>query len=481
MYAQQHGERVFYWVSLARTAMIPVALLGTYLIWNIGRRFYGAKSGSLAATLWVLSPTVLTFGASISPDVTAAVFGLLAAWRLYIWLRLGTDWSAFLLGIASGLAMLSKASWLILPPIIVGLTSWYAYRARKHWVWGKRLKQTGVVAGTCWLFIHGGYEFQGVLRPLGDFEFVSQTLRGDTSEGDISAVSANRFRGSWLARLPAPLPADYIRGIDIQKRDFEGRMDSYFLGRWRDHGWLHYYAVAVFLKEPLAIWVIAIAGWGWRLVSRTRVSESRTARVSQLLVFAPGITMFVFVSCQTGFNHHLRYVLPFFPCLYLLVAAPLSRISRPLASVCVGLACWYAVSSLSAMPRTYSFFTEAIGGSENGWKYIGDSNLDWGQDLLTAKRWIEANPGKRPVYMVYDVRTDFKMLGMEAVDGRGFVTPEGPTRSGWWIVTQYPLLRNENRWFRKHSPTERLSVTTSVFQITDAPEIAPPSANEPQR
>ena len=36
-----------------------------------------------------------------------------------------------------------------------------------------------------------------------------------------------------------------------------------------------------------------------------------------------------------------------------------------------------------------AYFNEWIGGPRNGWKYLSDSNLDWGQNLPELARYIE--------------------------------------------------------------------------------------------
>ncbi|GIX00298.1 MAG: glycosyl transferase [Pirellulaceae bacterium] len=470
LYIVQHGERAFTWMSVARTAVIPIALFGTYLIWMVGTRLFDERTGRIAAALWAFSPTVLTFGASITPDATAAVFGLLAAWRFYVWLRIGTINTAWWLGIATGLAMLSKATWLILPPMMALMTIGYGVICPRRWQWSQRWKQGAGIAAVCWVVIHAAYEFQGTLVPLEKFEFVSDLLRGDDSSASQSSSSGNRFRGTWLGRLPSPLPAAYLRGIDIQKSDFEGRMQSYFFGQWRDGGWWYYYLVGLWLKEPVALWLMVVIGlieWGkqrFRLGNRTRL-------VARGIVLTPGIALLAFVSSQTGFNHHLRYVLPFLPCFYLLIAAGVASLRGRRRYLIIALVVWYAASSLSVLPRSYAYFTEAIGGPSQGWKYLENSNLDWGQDILTVKAWVEANPDKRPIFFVYSIPIiDFHKLGIDAEHGGPATSPQGPTQPGWWVVCASPMMRPENRWFREHEPTERLSVTTSVYYIS--PEVA---------
>lgn len=50
-----------------------------------------------------------------------------------------------------------------------------------------------------------------------------------------------RFAGTWLGRLPVPIPKHYLMGIDLQQRDFED--DGYrssMAGTFQEQGWRHY-------------------------------------------------------------------------------------------------------------------------------------------------------------------------------------------------------------------------------------------------
>jgi hypothetical protein len=50
---------------------------------------------------------------------------------------------------------------------------------------------------------------------------------------------------------------------------------------------------------------------------------------------------------------------------------------------------WYAFSSLSSFPYYLTYFNELVGGGKNGYIYVTDSNLDWGQDLKRLVKWID--------------------------------------------------------------------------------------------
>ena len=55
------------------------------------------------------------------------------------------------------------------------------------------------------------------------------------------------------------------------------------------------------------------------------------------------------------------------------------------------LSLWYLLSSISIFPHYLEYFNELVGGPSNGYKYLIDSNLDWGQDLKLLKVWIDDN------------------------------------------------------------------------------------------
>ena len=93
--------------------------------------------------------------------------------------------------------------------------------------------------------INGGYFGRDTCWKLEDFTFASRTLTG------TSGHPGNRFRGGWLGRLVVPVPAEYLRGIDAQRNDFESEFPSYLAGQWRTRGWWYYYFYALAVKEPL--------------------------------------------------------------------------------------------------------------------------------------------------------------------------------------------------------------------------------------
>ena len=107
----------------------------------------------------------------------------------------------------------------------------------------------------------------------------------------------------------------------------------------------------------------------------------------------PAAVVLVLVSSQTGFNHHMRYILPIFPFVFVATGklAYFFRSDRPWTRLAIlALLGWAVFSSLRVYPHSMSYFNELAGGPENGHNYLVDSNIDWGQDLLELRDWVPA-------------------------------------------------------------------------------------------
>jgi len=416
---------------------------------------------------------MLTYGASIAPDLGATVCGLFATWRSYIWLQTGKWSHAIWSGFAIATALATKSTWLLFPIILTGFWIARLYSRRGRRALRRWIGQFCLAASISTLLLGAIYSFQGMFRPLGSFDFISNTLTGieANSCNPNGPQVGNRFRGTWLACISSPLPSDYIIGIDVQKRDFEGVFNSYLLGFWQKQGWCYYYLIAWVVREPLAFWILILVGWAGLAIAPDRLSKRPRFSVKNrglMFVCVPGIAVFFFVSSQTGFNHHLRYVLPAFPAAFLIASYPLGRVSKQVRCIMICLALWFCVSSVSMLPRSYAFFSEAIGGWRNGHKYLNSSNLDWGQDLSTIERWVRENPDKRPVYLFHPIpQLSLEELGIDANGGHGLMTENGPSAPGWWLVSIDQCLSKPNSWFLKQIPTERLSVSTTAYHVAD--------------
>jgi hypothetical protein len=275
-----------------------------------------------------------------------------------------------------------------------------------------------------------GYGFERSLTPLGDFQFRSSWLSGRNLESDSSDLTGNRFSKSGLGGIPVPLPANYLLGIDHLKWEFERGYASYLRGEWRHGGWWYYYLYAILVKVPLGILVLGATTALATIANTMRGRMSGKDLFDEFVLLLPALAVVVLVSSQTGFNHHLRYVLPAFPFFFAWVGklgnwfdrqTPVVSTGRSVVrheltedvgggqhrfrnwveiprslllkrAFVVAMLGWAVVSSLSVYPNSHSYFNELVGGPESGWKYLHNSNVDWGQDLTYLKWWLDERP-----------------------------------------------------------------------------------------
>ena len=80
---EANGMQAFWYCTLARWAVIPVSLLGMWVCYRWSTELFGRSAGIAVAVLWCFCPSLLAWGASITPDMGSATFGVLAAWRFW--------------------------------------------------------------------------------------------------------------------------------------------------------------------------------------------------------------------------------------------------------------------------------------------------------------------------------------------------------------------------------------------------------------
>ena len=408
-----NGDRALPVVAAARLTGIAWSVLGGLAIFLWGRELFGDRGGLIGLALWCFNPTVIALAAVVGPDLPAGVMAVIATHVFWGYLRQPSWWGAGRAGLLLGVAELTKFTLLVLYPVWLVLwlvAKWSALPERRPLFRTRLGVAHGVlITSLSVLVINLGYEFRGSGTRLGRFEFVSRALTGGVL--DAYRACGNRFQRTTLGELPVLLPADYLRGIDTQWKDMEVGRPSYLRGEWRTDGWWYYYLYALAVKLPLGTTALIILG-----AAATAVRVGRPGSIAGLApVWLPAAGVLVLVSSHTEFNHHMRYVFPALPFLFVGAGAcaALTRRSCWAGVVVVGLLLWTAASSVLAGPHFLAYFNESVGGPENGHEHLIDSNIDWGQDLLRLKAWTDSHhPPDSPLYLAYFGPVDPATVGI---------------------------------------------------------------------
>ncbi len=481
-FIRPNREWAKWYIAWARWMLIPMSLLGGYVCWRWAGQLYGESAGVVALLLWCFSPTVLAWSATICPDAAAASLGVAAGYFFWHWLKRPDKFSALLAGIGLGLALLTKMTWLIL----------FAAWPMVWLVWGRvtQLNHSGVsrmrqalqlasVLAIGLLVLNLGYAFEGTFTPLGKYTFASRALAGNDSilEGN---EGGNRFAGTWLGHMPLPLPANFVRGIDIQKVDFENGLPSYLFGQWKERGWSYYYLVCAALKVPLSIWLLGLLAVGATIFGRYGLAHWS----DEIALLLPAAILLALVSSQTGFSRNFRYVLPAFPLLFIWiskVAWYAERRPRTVGMLVTAAIAWLVASSLWVYPHSMSYFNEIAGGPRNGHRFLLHANVDWGQDAHLLRQWWERHPEVKPLHSLSRNTFGDDLLTANDEDGLGASLKtltfgsigeeneieEFVPNPGWYAVSVHRIHDPKDHFgaFRRFQPVASIGYSIWLYHI----------------
>jgi hypothetical protein len=125
------------------------------------------------------------------------------------------------------------------------------------------------------------------------------------------------------------------------------------------------------------------------------------------------------MSLRSHLNIGLRHVLPVYPFLFIFLGVAAARGYRrwpgPSRWIIAAFILALSLETLAAFPDFIPFFNIAAGGSRGGLRLLGDSNIDWGQELPDLARWQQHHPD-RLIYLAYFGTADPHYYGIRYLD-----------------------------------------------------------------
>jgi hypothetical protein len=384
MYVDNDADRMLY---AARAMTVLLGLLLGVLIFCWAMEWFGFATAALTLALYVVEPNLMAHASLVTTDlgVTTFIFG--AIYFLWRTLRHITPTNVVVFVLFTTVALVSKFSALLLFPVVAVLLAitvfWYSrMRARV----AAALMVLMIGAGV--LGIWAVYSFRYTPGPSPSWVFALHDLPAVRQRVPTLAAAAGWIDAHRL------LPNGFTEGLVFSQAKAQER-SAFLAGRYSPTGWWYYFPIALLIKTPLTLIVLAISGlvvvvrsWG--------KSEART----EAIVLVP-IGMYLGAAMTSKMNIGLRHVLPIYPFILMVAAASLSRVvvaRRRALLIVVGVCA--AAEFATAYPHTLAFFNALVGGPSHGSAYLVDSNLDWGQDLKPLKKWMDEQ-GVKHVNLAY--------------------------------------------------------------------------------
>ncbi len=484
-------------------ARLPFVILGVALgalVYLWAGQLYGPAGGILALFAYSFSPNILAHTRLATQDIGLATICLTASFLFWQYLRSPSLSRLIAIGVLLGVGAATKTTFVLVLP------AWFLY-----WVFGiVRSKQFGIdntlpfvrslaesrpgaaqlatafnasilIAVVALLTLNAIYGFSGSLTPI------SEMLPTDRIVAKFSEGSILHSVAGLLAEFPSPLPKPFLEGLLFQMNLAKSSGHVFFAGDTYPQGLWYLMFVTVLLKTPLPSLLCGIVACAAALVGAGR----RDGEWLLLFVIVTFMAAFTFTSNVGG---GLRYVLPIYPCVFILIG----RFARseaswpklktiPLAS----LGLWYVISAVGVFPHYLAYFNESIGGPRNGHKYLAESNLDWGQDLKLLKVYMEERdvdsiklayfgsgdasyygieyeylpsvglaPKKPGQYWWFELDTDEKkhldaQRGLIAVSANLISRPQ-------WIGRTF---QGTYDWLEKHEPVDHVGYSILIYDI----------------
>ncbi len=348
---------------------LPGLLMGSLLVVLVGwwsYRLWGPWSAVLGMGLAAFEPNLVTNACLITTDMGSALFIFLA---MYLFWEYGNSRAAVLLvaaGVVTGLALASKLTGLL-------------------------------------LFGMGGLVLMGhVLLPNSPLFPAVKSLAGSNRVLRLKQAGLIALVIAVLAAVTILVPY-YFQGWERWWYGFRWQTTkgafghhAFFLGEYSDKGWLLYFPVAFLIKTPVASLVLIAA-------SLLLFRAGTPLRLRDVLFLLVPVGIFLALMIPAKINIGVRYLTPIYPFLFV-CAARLATIPFPrpwLAPALLGIPVLLtAASSLRQAPHQLAYFNEIIGGPDHGDRYLADTNIDWGQDLIGLKQYLDAQ-GLPMVYLCY--------------------------------------------------------------------------------
>jgi hypothetical protein len=435
-----------------------MVIIGIVLGWFVFRwasELYSWKAGILALTLYVFDPNIIAHTTIVHTDIpiTAGIF----IFMYYFWkyMQNTLQWKQIIvLGVLAGICFAVKFTGIYVIGFIAILLLVHLFFD----VFYKEKKQCS---------IHEFYVYfstnperkqyvHALLKKIGIIFLIAVLVLATT----YGFVHFNY----------------YFEGLySVTEHSASLELPGYLLGKHVTQGQWYYFPIAFLVKTPVPTILLVVIVFSLAYYfKKTDIDFWRNA----LFLFVPAILyFFAFIPSKYNIGH--RHILPIYPFLFVLVGSLFTyesllteKYKQYKLYIIAGLlllVLWIISTSVIAYPYYLSYFNDAVGGSEQGHKYLLDSNVDWGQGLKETAEWLKNNG-----YLNQTIRLGY--FGNEDPKYRGITATQivcAPT-PGISVISAnklYDFMGNQygcTDWLFNYEPVARIGYDMYIYNIQDS-------------
>ncbi|MFH1352144.1 MAG: glycosyltransferase family 39 protein [bacterium] len=428
-------------LSLSRGMVLIVSVIFAGLVFVFSRQIFGLVPALISFFLYTFSPNILAYSGFATTDlIMSFLLFLFVAVSVKTFRKTGISWYIYT-GIILGLAFLTKFSAFILLPLMAVFIILARLKEDLKPPQRERIVEyTGIILLSAAIIVLLGY------RVIHIGEYV---------------------KGLALI-LPMVMSAQGLGAVYLAGKYFQG-------GLW------YYYPVVFLLKTPVPVIILIIS-------ASVSLWKRRTLVKYADLIYPLSAALVIFL-CITGSRYQtgMRFLLPVLPFLFLWIGEEAYSLWQKkgwarAAVILLGL--WYIASSVGIHPHYLAYFNEFTGGPKNGYKFLADCNIDWGQDLKGLKKYLDKE-GNPHIVLSYFGNDDPSYYGIkfQKMAFRSRIERQGEPIESFSKEKQllavsatnitgvyYPGQEKFFQWLKGLKPVKRIGYSILVYDITDSAE-----------
>jgi 4-amino-4-deoxy-L-arabinose transferase-like glycosyltransferase len=430
----------------ARYMTLIFSMMIALLVFHWSKSLYGTIPAFVSLSLYIFDPNIIAHSQLVTTDIYAAGMTALVFYCLWAFAHSRTLKNGLIFAFALGLSQLAKYTTIVLIPMSLLVLflhdlptlwdSWPAADKIKTFV----LRYIGYIvfaAITLLVIINLGFLFNRTFTEFGKYKFRSDWFQ------------AVRTKYPALKAIPVPVPYPYLDGIDWMRHTQTSGGNSgnvYLLGNTNKQGFPGYYFIASLVKVPIPTQIVIIAAV---IVYFTQQERRRNFFQDEIFLFASVVFYSIYFNFLFNVQIGIRYYLIMFPLLYVFAGSLFKgwkefRLAQKIAGF--ALFAYLVISVLSYYPYYLTYFNEIVWNRKDAYKYLADSNLDWGQSANQLRQYLRDHPDA--IFEPADVQAGQLVVRVNNLVG----VTDDPARFAW--------LRNN------FEPVGTIANSILIFQIS---------------
>ncbi|HSX45277.1 MAG TPA: glycosyltransferase family 39 protein [Candidatus Saccharimonadales bacterium] len=433
------ADKIVFW---GRLPVLILAMSLGLVIFFWAQSMFGATVGLLALAFYSLDPSMIAFSHLVTFDLPMAAFVAAMAYCLWLAYQKHASWKYKLAGLFLGLALATKIS------------------------------AVSAVVMLLILLIPAALKFKQTQRERLRFYF-----------NHLGLVYLSAFITVWLTYLVIQgskvwqhanlLPGSFTESLYQGLRRYGAYKPMYLGGYYSNSGQVWFFPGSFIIKSTLVVLLVTVCGLIY-------VKKNKYYRLSNTMMFLvlPIVVTLVLVM-ETQFAVGLRLIFVIYPFLFILLGRAgyllIKNYKHGYSWLALGAA-YYVFTLASAYPNYLAYSNELFGGRKNSYRYLADSNLDWGQGLKQLKAYTDKHCiSNLPI--IYFGMAEPAYYGFKTIDigiapfDKHWLNRRIPRRGGWLAVSasiaNYSGLNKVNYKIRGVYPIDTVAGSILIYQIPE--------------